>query len=91
MDCGAGEAADEGEGVSCAEMGTTGADAAESAATANGPATAEMALCVWDPSDTALNYEQAETFLVVTFGTPLRAAFGKGVWYEIVSAAHAVR
>ncbi len=46
--------------------------------------TAELVLCVWDPSDTGLT--TASDFHAVTFGTRPEGIW-QSVWYEAVSAA----
>lgn len=61
---------------------------AEVAATAESAATAEVALCVWDPSDTGSQLRGKQRLSRGDIWYTAQSGIWQSVWYEVVSAAH---
>ena len=66
----------------------TAAGVAESASTAESTATAELVLCVWDPSDTGSQLRGKQRLLRGDIWYTAQSGIWQSVWYEIVSAVH---
>lgn len=60
----------------------------EVAATAKSAATAEVALCVWDPSDTGSQLRGKQRLSRGDIWYTAQSGIWQSVWYEVVSAAH---
>lgn len=73
-----------------AETGESAASAAktESAATADSADTAELVLCVWDPSDTNSQLRGKQRLSRGDIWYTAQSGIWQSVWYEIVSAVH---
>ena len=72
------------------ETGESAASAArtESVATAVSAGTAELVLCVWDPSDTGSQLRGKQRLSRGDIWYTAQSGIWQSVWYEIVSAAH---
>lgn len=79
-----------GESAHEAETGERAASAAktESAATADSADTAELVLCVWDPSDTGSQLRGKQRLSRGDIWYTAQSGIWQSVWYEIVSAVH---
>ena len=73
-----------------AETGESAASAArtESVATADSSDTAELVLCVWDPSDTGSQLRGKQRLSRGDIWYTAQSGIWQSVWYEIVSAVH---
>jgi len=73
-----------------AETGESAASAArtESVATADSSDTAELVLCVWDPSDTGSQLRGKQRLSRGDIWYTAQSGIWQSVWYEIVSAIH---
>ena len=73
-----------------AETGESAAPAArtESVATADSSDTAELVLCVWDPSDTGSQLRGKQRLSRGDIWYTAQSGIWQSVWYEIVSAVH---
>ena len=73
-----------------AETGESAASAArtESVATADSADTAELVLCVWDPSDTGSQLRGKQRLSRGDIWYTAQSGIWQSVWYEIVSAVH---
>ena len=73
-----------------AETGESAASAArtESVATADSSDTAELVLCVWDPSDTGSQLRGKQRLSRGDIWYTAQSGIWQSVWYEVVSAAH---
>ena len=67
---------------------TASAVRTESAETANGADTAELVLCVWDPSDTGSQLRGKQRLSRGDIWYTAQSGIWQSVWYEIVSAVH---
>lgn len=63
-------------------------DEVEVAATAESAATAEVALCVWDPSDTGSQLRGKQRLSRGDIWYTAQSGIWQSVWHEVVSAAH---
>ena len=72
------------------ETGESAASAArtESAATSDSADTAELVLCVWDPSDTGSQLRGKQRLSRGDIWYTAQSGIWQSVWYEIVSAVH---
>lgn len=72
------------------ETGESAASAArtESAATADSADTAELVLCVWDPSDTGSQLRGKQRLSRGDIWYTAQSGIWQSVWYEVVSAVH---
>ena len=72
------------------ETGESTASAArtESVATADSADTAELVLCVWDPSDTSSQLRGKQRLSRGDIWYTAQSGIWQSVWYEIVSAVH---
>ena len=71
------------------EMGeATDADLVTAAGVAERAATAELALCVWDPSDTGSQLRGKQRLSRGDIWYTAQSGIWQSVWYEIVSAVH---
>lgn len=61
---------------------------AEVVATAESTATAELALCVWDPSDTGSQLRGKQRLFRGDIWYTAQSGIWQSVWYEVVSTAH---
>ena len=66
----------------------TSAARTESAATADSADTAELVLCVWDPSDTGSQLRGKQRLSRGDIWYTAQSGIWQSVWYEVVSAAH---
>lgn len=73
-----------------AETGESATSAArtESVATADSSDTAELVLCVWDPSDTGSQLRGKQRLSRGDIWYTAQSGIWQSVWYEIVSAVH---
>ena len=73
-----------------AETGESAASAArtESVATADSSDTAELVLCVWDPSDTGSQLRGKQRLSRGDIWYTAQSGIWQSVWYEVVSAVH---
>ena len=60
----------------------------ESSVTAESGATAELVLCVWDPSDTGSQLRGKQRLSRGDIWYTAQSGIWQSVWYEVVSAAH---
>ena len=67
---------------------TTSVVRTESAATADSADTAELVLCVWDPSDTGSQLRGKQRLSRGDIWYTAQSGIWQSVWYEIVSAVH---
>lgn len=79
-----------GESAHEAETGESAASAmrTESVATADSADTAELALCVWDPSDTGSQLRGKQRLSRGDIWYTAQSGIWQSVWYEVVSAVH---
>ena len=72
------------------ETGESAASATrtESVATADSADTAELVLCVWDPSDTGSQLRGKQRLSRGDIWYTAQSGIWQSVWYEVVSAAH---
>ena len=72
------------------ETGESAASAVrtESVATADSADTAELVLCVWDPSDTGSQLRGKQRLSRGDIWYTAQSGIWQSVWYEVVSAAH---
>ncbi len=79
-----------GESAHEAETGESAASATrtESVATADSADTAELVLCVWDPSDTGSQLRGKQRLSRGDIWYTAQSGIWQSVWYEIVSAVH---
>ncbi len=66
----------------------TDADLVTAAGVAERAATAELALCVWDPSDTGSQLRGKQRLSRGDIWYTAQSGIWQSVWYEVVSAAH---
>ena len=62
--------------------------AAEAESAVESAATAELVLCVWDPSDTGSQLRGKQRLLRGDIWYTAQSGIWQSVWYEVVSAAH---
>lgn len=88
----AGESANDAEATNTVECAATaesaGAATAESAGAAECAATAELVLCVWDPSDTGSQLRGKQQLMRGDIWYTAQSGIWQSVWYEVVSAVH---
>lgn len=79
-----------GESAHEAETGESAASAmrTESVATADSADTAELVLCVWDPSDTGSQLRGKQRLSRGDIWYTAQSGIWQSVWYEVVSAVH---
>ena len=79
-----------GESAHEAETGESAASAmrTESVATADSVDTAELVLCVWDPSDTGSQLRGKQRLSRGDIWYTAQSGIWQSVWYEVVSAVH---
>ena len=75
-------------GSSGAGESTASAARTESVATADSADTAELVLCVWDPSDTSSQLRGKQRLSRGDIWYTAQSGIWQSVWYEIVSAVH---
>ena len=71
-----------------AEVGETADEVADAAESVPGTSTAELVLCVWDPSDTGSQLRGKQRLLRGDIWYTAQSGIWQSVWYEVVSAAH---
>lgn len=70
------------------EVGESAGEAAVAADTAPGTSTAELVLCVWDPSDMGSQLRGKQRLMRGDIWYTAQSGIWQSVWYEVVSAAH---
>lgn len=70
------------------EESTASAARTESVATADSADTAELVLCVWDPSDTGSQLRGKQRLSRGDIWYTAQSGIWQSVWYEVVSAVH---
>ena len=76
------------EAAGAAESAAEVATAAKVADAAKSGTTAELVLCVWDPSDTGSQLRGKQRLLRGDIWYTAQSGIWQSVWYEVVSAAH---